>query len=264
MSVAQRRCDASRCSSGCRSCCSPRGGSPAPAAPTSTARRCRRSSTAFARDLDGDRILRRRCCPSLGRLAVGYALALVVGVGARRADRQQPRRAGVPEPLLEFLRAIPPPVLVPVLMLFAGIGDRMKVLVIVFGCVWPILLNTVEGVRGRRRGAQRHLPHATASAASLRLWHLVLRSASPQIVTGARQALSIAHHPDGDQRDVRREQRPRLHRPAVPARLPDPRDVERRAPARPHRRRAGAAASGSPSAGSSAGTTASGAGRRER
>ena len=49
--------------------------------------------------------------------------------------------------MLEFLRAIPPPVLVPVLMLFAGIGDTMKVLVIVSGCVWPILLNTVEGVR---------------------------------------------------------------------------------------------------------------------
>ena len=37
--------------------------------------------------------------------------------------------------------------------------------------------------------------------------------------TGARQALSIAHHPDGDQRDVRRQQRPRLHDRAVPAQL---------------------------------------------
>jgi len=62
--------------------------------------------------------------------------------------------------------------------------------VIVSGCVWPILLNTVQGVRGvdevladtcrsyRIRGRRR-------------LGHLVLRSASPHIVTGARQALSI-------------------------------------------------------------------------
>ena len=92
--------------------------------------------------------------------------------------------------MLEFLRAIPPPVLVPILILFAGIGDLMKVLVIVSGCVWPVLLNTVEGVRGRRRGARRHLPQLRIRGVA-RLRHLVLRSASPQIVTGARQALSI-------------------------------------------------------------------------
>ena len=51
--------------------------------------------------------------------------------------------------MLEFLRAFPPPVLVPVLILLAGIGDRTKILVIVSGCVWPVLLNTIEGVRGR-------------------------------------------------------------------------------------------------------------------
>ena len=37
--------------------------------------------------------------------------------------------------------------LVPILILFAGIGHTMKVLVIVAGAMWPILLNTVEGVR---------------------------------------------------------------------------------------------------------------------
>ena len=94
------------------------------------------------------------------------------------------------EPLLEFLRAVPPPVLVPILILMAGIGDVMKVLVIVSGCVWPILLNTVEGVRA----VDEVLTDTCRSyriRGGLRLWHLVLRSASPQIVAGARQALSI-------------------------------------------------------------------------
>ncbi|MEZ5190449.1 MAG: ABC transporter permease subunit [Schumannella sp.] len=52
------------------------------------------------------------------------------------------------EPLLEFFRAVPPPVLVPLLMLIIGVNDQMKVTVIVSGAVWPVLLNTVEGVRG--------------------------------------------------------------------------------------------------------------------
>ena len=49
--------------------------------------------------------------------------------------------------MLEFFRAIPPPVLVPVLMLLVGINDAMKIAVIISGCIWPVLLNTIEGVR---------------------------------------------------------------------------------------------------------------------
>ena len=94
------------------------------------------------------------------------------------------------EPLLEFLRAIPPPVLVPILILVAGIGDTMKVLVIVSGCLWPVLLNTVEGVRSVD-GVLADTCRTYRIRGRLRWWHLVVRSASPQIVTGARQALSI-------------------------------------------------------------------------
>lgn len=92
---------------------------------------------------------------------------------------------------MEFFRAIPPPVMVPILMLFLGIGTPMRVFVIATGALWPILLNTVEGVRGidevlRDTSSVYRLRPAT------RLRTLVLRGASPQIVTGARQALSIA------------------------------------------------------------------------
>jgi ABC-type nitrate/sulfonate/bicarbonate transport system permease component len=128
--------------------------------------------------------------PSMGRLGLGYALALLAGValgvaiGLRRALR------ALLEPVLEFLRAVPPPVLVPILMLFAGIGNGMKVLVIVSGCVWPVLLNTVEGVRAID-GVLADTCRSYRIGGRLRMWHLVLRSASPQIVTGARQALSV-------------------------------------------------------------------------
>jgi ABC-type nitrate/sulfonate/bicarbonate transport system permease component len=81
-------------------------------------------------------------------------------------------------------------VLVPILILFAGIGSPMKVLVIVSGCVWPVLLNTVEGVRAID-GVLTDTCRSYRIGGRLRLWHLVLRSASPQIVTGARQALSV-------------------------------------------------------------------------
>lgn len=129
--------------------------------------------------------------PSVARMASGYAIALVLGVALGVAIGRSRALAALTEPVLEFLRAIPPPVLVPVLMLFAGIGNTMKVLVIVFGCVWPILLNTVQGVRSVDEVlADTCRSYRIGGLARLR--HLVLRSASPQIVTGARQALAIA------------------------------------------------------------------------
>ena len=128
--------------------------------------------------------------PSLIRLLAGYLVALVVGIALGTAIGLRPTLRAVLEPVLEFLRAIPPPVLVPILMLFAGIGNEMKVLVIVSGAVWPVLLNTVEGVRAID-GVLADTCHSYRIGGRLRMWHLVLRSASPQIVTGARQALSI-------------------------------------------------------------------------
>ncbi|HET9142917.1 ABC transporter permease [Actinophytocola sp.] len=128
--------------------------------------------------------------PSLGRLALGYLIAVVVGVVVGMLIGLNRTLRALLEPTLEFLRAIPPPVLVPILMLFAGIGNSMKVLVIVSGCVWPVLLNTVEGVRAID-GVLIDTCRSYRIGGVLRLWHLVLRSASPQIMAGARQALSV-------------------------------------------------------------------------
>ena len=129
--------------------------------------------------------------PSLWRLLAGYFLAVLLGValGALIGTFRSVR--ALLEPVLEFLRAFPPPVLVPAAILLSGIGDRTKILVIVFGCVWPVLLNTIEGVRGRDE-VLSDTCRSYGITGLLRLRHLMLRAASPQIVTGARQALPLA------------------------------------------------------------------------
>jgi ABC-type nitrate/sulfonate/bicarbonate transport system permease component len=129
--------------------------------------------------------------PSVARVVVGYLLAVVLGVTLGVLIGSLPRLRAFAEPVLEFVRAIPPPVLVPVLMLFAGIGNSMKVAVIVFGAIWPVLLNTVEGVRAVDE-VLRETCRCYRIRGWARTWNLVVRSASPQIVTGMRQALSIA------------------------------------------------------------------------
>ncbi|MBA0126645.1 ABC transporter permease subunit [Haloechinothrix sp. YIM 98757] len=129
--------------------------------------------------------------PSLLRLAAGYALALALGTALGTVIGSWPTVRALTEPALEFFRAIPPPVLVPIFILFAGIGDGMKILVIMVGSVWPILLNTVEGVRSIDE-VLRDTARCYRFRRRTRLVQLVLRGASPRIVTGARQALSIA------------------------------------------------------------------------
>ncbi|WP_210575269.1 ABC transporter permease [Streptomyces sp. GESEQ-4] len=128
--------------------------------------------------------------PSVLRLTGGYALAAVVGVALGTVIGSYRRVRAVCEPVLEFLRAVPPPVLIPVIMLFAGIGDTMKVTVIASGCVWPILLNTVEGVRAVD-SVMVETARSYGITGTARLRNVVLRSASPQIFAGLRQALSI-------------------------------------------------------------------------
>ncbi|MFD1662629.1 ABC transporter permease [Streptomyces caeni] len=128
--------------------------------------------------------------PSVLRLAGGYLSAVVVGVALGVVIGSYRRVRAVLEPVLEFLRAVPPPVLVPVIMLFAGIGNGMKVVVILSGCVWPILLNTVEGVRAVD-GVLSESARSYGITGAARLRHLVLPSAGPQIFAGLRQALSI-------------------------------------------------------------------------
>lgn len=129
--------------------------------------------------------------PSVGRLAGGYGLAAVLGIGLGVAIGLYRRLRQTVEPVLEFARAIPPPVMVPILMIVAGIGNTMKVFVIVFGCIWPILLNTIEGVRG----IDQMLVDTARSFRMRRfsqLREVTVPAASPQIFAGLRQALPIA------------------------------------------------------------------------
>lgn len=129
--------------------------------------------------------------PSVGRLLMGLLIAVGAGIvlglfiGSVRWVRS------LLEPLLEFIRAIPSVIMIPVLLLLIGINDTMKVVVIVFGCIWPVLLNTIEGVRAVDP-VLSDTARVYGIAGTARTRYLTIRSASPQIMAGVRQSLSIA------------------------------------------------------------------------
>jgi ABC-type nitrate/sulfonate/bicarbonate transport system permease component len=125
------------------------------------------------------------------RFLEGYLLAAVIAVSAGVALGYFRFAHSLLEMLIEFLRPMPSVAIIPVAILLLGIGDLMIVAATVYASVWPILVNTIDGVRriertlldtGRTFGLDRRRM----------LWQIVFPAASPYIVTGLRISLSIA------------------------------------------------------------------------
>jgi ABC-type nitrate/sulfonate/bicarbonate transport system permease component len=146
-------------------------------------------ATTFADTWFGERFT-TDVVPSLLRFSAGVSAAIVLGIGLGLVIGTLTWVRRLTEPVLEFFRAVPPPVLVPVLMVILGVSDTMKVAVIVSGAIWPVLLNTVEGVRSVDSVLSDTCRSYRIEGAN-RFRYLVLRSASPQIMAGVRQSLSI-------------------------------------------------------------------------
>ena len=125
------------------------------------------------------------------RQMLGYGLAMVLGVTLGLAMGYYRVLYNLFEPLVEVLRPIPGPAYLPVLVLFVGIGNEMKVVLILLAALFPILLNTYSGVRSIDR-----VQFDTARTLGLTTFQtfreLVLPAASPQILTGMRISLAIS------------------------------------------------------------------------
>jgi ABC-type nitrate/sulfonate/bicarbonate transport system permease component len=85
--------------------------------------------------------------PSLVRLAIGLLIAWAVGISLGVLLGRIPVVAELIEPLLHFMRALPGPVLLPLALVLVGTGTSMRVGIIAFGAVWPVLFNTYSAVR---------------------------------------------------------------------------------------------------------------------
>jgi ABC-type nitrate/sulfonate/bicarbonate transport system permease component len=130
--------------------------------------------------------------PSLERIGAGFGIAVVAGIalGIPVGLSRWARLWAMPH--IEYWRAMPPPALLPIsVVLMHSIGDRQKIAFIGFFCVFPVLLNTIDGVRGIE-------PTLVETARSYgmgpfeRIRRIVLPAASPQIAAGMRNSLSLA------------------------------------------------------------------------
>jgi len=94
------------------------------------------------------------------------------------------------DPIIEILRPVPPLAWIPLSILWFGIGDVQNQFIIFLGCFFPILINTVAGVKGVEGNLVRAARCLGAGEAQV-LWRVVLRAALPQIITGIRVGLGV-------------------------------------------------------------------------
>jgi NitT/TauT family transport system permease protein len=128
---------------------------------------------------------------SLGRAGIGLAAAVAVGVvlGLLMATVRTLRL--IANPLVQVFYPLPKSALIPVVMVWFGLGSASKIVLIFLGCLLPVVVSTYNGARG----VDKVLIWSAASLGASRrqrLLEVVLPGALPEILSGGRTALAFA------------------------------------------------------------------------
>ncbi|WP_410595120.1 ABC transporter permease [Amycolatopsis sp. lyj-23] len=129
--------------------------------------------------------------PSLARTLGGWALAAVIGIVLGVLLGRSTTAMDYVGPLFAFFRSIPPPTLIPVFAVLFGLSSGMQVGSIIFGVVWPVLLNAVDGVRSVDQ-VKVETARSFRTPKAYWLGMVVLPAAAPKIFAGLRVSLSIS------------------------------------------------------------------------
>lgn len=137
-----------------------------------------------------DSSLWQHLAASLQRIGLGLlgavltAIPLGIAIGRYRIAR------GIFDPLIEFYRPIPPLAYLPLIVIWCGIGELSKVLLIFLAIFAPIAISTATGVRNVDPSKIRAAQSLGASQAQL-IRYVILPSALPEILTGIRIGLGV-------------------------------------------------------------------------
>lgn len=139
--------------------------------------------------LDGE--LLRQGGHSLYRAALGFALAVVVGTTAGLLMATFKSVRLLVNPIVQLFYPMPKSALIPVMMIWFGLGDMSKIVLIFIGCLLPVIISAYNGARGvnpfliwsaRSLGASR----------AVTLVQVTLPAAMPELLNGVRTALAFA------------------------------------------------------------------------
>ncbi|WP_324042950.1 taurine ABC transporter permease TauC [Aeromonas dhakensis] len=137
-----------------------------------------------------DATLWQHLAASLQRILIALAAATLFGVTVGLAMGLSPTLRGMLDPLIELYRPVPPLAYLPLMVIWFGIGETSKVLLIYLAIFAPVAMATLAGVQGARQVRLRAARALGANRWQV-LWYVIVPGALPDMLTGLRIGLGV-------------------------------------------------------------------------
>lgn len=141
--------------------------------------------------LFGDREIYLSVLASLERIFAGWLIAVVLGIGVGLLASLSRRARLILEAPMNACRPLPPAALVPLAILWLGIGDAASISLVAFVAVWPVLINTIAGI-GNVPRVMREASLTMGATTPQLITTVLIPAALPSIVLGMRLAMGLA------------------------------------------------------------------------
>ncbi|KGF67978.1 taurine ABC transporter permease [Hoeflea sp. BAL378] len=127
---------------------------------------------------------------SLGRVIGGFVIGSILGIPLGYAMGLSNWFRGWFDPIVEFMRPVPPLALIPLIIIWFGIGEEGKIILLFLAALWIMTIAARAGVSGVRI-SKVHAAYSLGASKWQILWHVIVPNSLPEIFTGARVAMGV-------------------------------------------------------------------------
>ena len=127
---------------------------------------------------------------SLFRVVVGFLLGAIVGIPLGYAMGLSNWFRGWFDPIVEFMRPVPPLALIPLVIIWAGIGEVGKIILLFLAALWIMAIAARAGVSGVNI-TKVHAAYSLGASKFQLMRHVIVPNSLPEIFTGARVAMGV-------------------------------------------------------------------------
>jgi len=127
---------------------------------------------------------------SLFRVIVGFLLGAIVGIPLGYAMGLSNWFRGWFDPIVEFMRPVPPLALIPLVIIWAGIGEVGKIILLFLAALWIMAIAARSGVSGVRI-SKVHAAYSLGASKWQIMRYVIIPNSLPEIFTGARVAMGV-------------------------------------------------------------------------
>jgi len=127
---------------------------------------------------------------SLFRVVVGFMLGALVGIPLGYAMGLSDWFRGWFDPIVEFMRPVPPLALIPLVIIWAGIGESGKIILLFLAALWIMAIAARSGVSGVKI-SKVHAAYSLGASKWQIMRYVIVPNSLPEIFTGARVAMGV-------------------------------------------------------------------------